>query len=577
MAYTALYRKYRPMVFEEVIGQAPIVETLKNQIRQGSIAHAYLFAGIRGTGKTSTAKILARAVNCLDLQGSDPCNRCALCKGILDEAITDVVEIDAASNNSVDDIRELRENVRYAPAKAKNKVYIIDEVHMLSKGAFNALLKTLEEPPAHTVFILATTEPEKIPETIRSRCQRFDFRRIGPEDLAERMRFILKDLDVEAEDGALELIVRNADGAVRDGLSLLDQCLAFSEGPLTRKTVQSVMGVSGDGLLLEFVERISEGDADGAFLTLEELFAGGKETGQLLRDLTGHFRSLMLAGLDASAEKILGVDRDRLEAFKGQRKRAGMAFVLRGLDLLSDYEYRIKYAPQPRILLEMLVLRLMRPEYDDRLDAVLQRLERTEKALEALQRKSVSPGIPGVAAEPGPPAGTRGKEAPKEKPEAPFNNLTGEPRTANGGNRKPDGGPAGEKPAAPEKTDPAAVFSTGMVAFNAVADRWEEILEGVREEKVSTHAFLREAVPKDIRNGRLVLLFKEGYWFHMNNLNSPENKAIIEKVLSREAGMALGVECLMEDDWKGAGGPEDEVARIKEVFKGLEDRLEIED
>ncbi len=559
MSYMALYRRYRPMVFGDVVGQESIVDTLKNQIRQGSIAHAYLFAGIRGTGKTSTAKILARAINCLEPSGSEPCNKCEICKGILGESIMDVVEIDAASNNSVDDVRELRENARYAPAKAKNKVYIIDEVHMLSKGAFNALLKILEEPPAHTVFILATTEPEKIPETIRSRCQRFDFRRVGQSDLMGRLKYILSDLKIDAEEEALRLIAHNADGGVRDALSLLDQCLAFSEGAITRDVVQSVLGISADGFLFEFMESVIDRDADGTFEKLEEIFSAGKETNQFLKDLTRYMRALMIAGLKESAEKILGVGPERLERLKKQRKRAGMTFILRGLDLLSDYEYRIKYAPQPRILLEMLILRLLRPEYDNSLEAVLQRLDKAESELAKIKKHGLALPV--------------AKKELQELPKSEESEVIPDKRTA----------VMVEKMASKTvKTDvsreiPNDPISEETNIFSELMDRWNDVLNGIRVKNRSTHAFLREAVPKDIKNGNLILLFKEGYSVHMKKISGLESKRIIEDAILEETDFDVNIECIMEGFQGEVVASGEEEARIKEVFKGFEKLIEIED
>ena len=566
MSYTALYRRYRPMVFDDVIGQASIVETLKNQISQGTIAHAYLFAGIRGTGKTSTAKILSRAINCLEPDGSEPCNECEICKGILGESIMDVAEIDAASNNSVDDVRELRENARYAPSKAKNKVYIIDEVHMLSKGAFNALLKILEEPPSHTVFILATTEPEKIPETIRSRCQRFDFRRVGREDLLKRLKYILSDLETGFEEDALSTIVRNADGGVRDALSILDQCLAFAEGAVTMEVVQRVLGVSADGFMFEFMDRIIEGDADKTFEKLEEIFSAGKETNQFLRDLTQHMRALMISGLKESAGKILSVGDEQLARLRKQRGAAGTAFILRSLDLLSDYEYRIKYAPEPRILLEMLTLRMLRPEYDNSLDSVLQRLEKAERDLKELKKSGIrtaeqTPKAEKLKAE-------TAERAENEKPAA-KKPLTQKEKVQKAQEAKEE--------AAASADAPNEMLSGDTIYFSDLMGKWKDVLLGVKEKSKLTHALLREAVPKDIVNGKLVLLFKDGYDVHMNKLNGPANRTMIESVLQEEADCRLQIECVMREAWDGSVSPIDEESRIKEVFKGFEGIIEIED
>ncbi|MTI66135.1 MAG: DNA polymerase III subunit gamma/tau, partial [Firmicutes bacterium] len=285
MGYQALYRKFRPRTFDEVLGQEHITTILKNQILNDNIAHAYLFSGTRGTGKTSTAKIFARAVNCENNTNGNPCNECEVCKKIQDESIMDVVEMDAASNNSVDDIRELREKVKYLPSKGRYKVYIIDEVHMLSKGAFNALLKTLEEPPKHLLFILATTEPQKLPATILSRCQRYDFKRLNMKDIVDNMKTICNDIDVEIEDRGLHLIARNADGAMRDALSILDQCVSFAEGKITHDYILSILGTVNNDVYFDMADHIINKDLNKALELIEYIVLNGKDIKQFIKDL----------------------------------------------------------------------------------------------------------------------------------------------------------------------------------------------------------------------------------------------------------------------------------------------------
>ena len=271
--HKALYRVYRPQKFEDVVGQEHITKTLRNQIENNNIGHAYLFSGTRGTGKTSTAKIFARAVNCLESIEQEPCNECEVCKDILHDNIMDVVEIDAASNNSVDDIRELRENVKYSPTKAKYKVYIIDEVHMLSQGAFNALLKTLEEPPSYVIFILATTEPHKIPATILSRCQRFDFKRVTVKDITSRMKKICVEENIEVEEKALNLIARNSQGALRDALSILDQCISFGDNKIEYKDVVELLGTVNVEQLFDLAQYIINQDTKESLKILNEFIS----------------------------------------------------------------------------------------------------------------------------------------------------------------------------------------------------------------------------------------------------------------------------------------------------------------
>src|SRR6056297_747914 len=282
MSHQAIYRKFRPMDFDSVLGQEHITETIKKQIIKGTTAHAYLFSGIRGTGKTSTAKIFSRAVNCLNPQKGNPCNKCEICISTLKERNMDVVEMDAASNNSVEDIRDLREKVKFLPTKSKFKVYIVDEVHMLSKGAFNALLKTLEEPPEHLLFILATTEPEKIPATILSRCQRFDFKRLSVDDIIVNMKDICEQLGVEAEEKALRLIANSAEGAMRDALSILDRCLNLQDEIITYESVLDLLGTVNYNLIIDFTESIINKDVSTMMFQLDDILGEGKEIIQFL-------------------------------------------------------------------------------------------------------------------------------------------------------------------------------------------------------------------------------------------------------------------------------------------------------
>lgn len=292
--YQALYRQYRPKTFDEVLGQRHITNILKNQIVKENIGHAYLFSGTRGTGKTSTAKIFARAVNCLSPENGNPCNKCEICQGILDESIMDVIEMDAASNRKIDDIRELKDKVIYPPTRAKYKVYIIDEVHMLTTEAFNALLKTLEEPPKHLIFILATTEPQKLPQTILSRCQRFDFKRITSKDLIENMRNICNNLKIDVEDDVLRLIARNTDGAMRDALSLLEQCLAIGETRITYEDAVNILGIVNSQTIFDIVDKVIDKNIEEGLELINQVIENGKDIHQFIKDFLYHFRNLMI-------------------------------------------------------------------------------------------------------------------------------------------------------------------------------------------------------------------------------------------------------------------------------------------
>ncbi len=384
MSYTALYRKFRPVSFEDVKGQDHIVTTLKNQLKAGRIGHAYLFCGTRGTGKTTVAKILARAVNCEHLKDGSPCNECDTCKGILSGTSTNVIEIDAASNNGVDNIREIREEVSYRPTQGKYKVYIIDEVHMLSTGAFNALLKTLEEPPEYVIFILATTEVNKIPVTILSRCQRYNFHRISIDTISARVKELLDKEGVQAEDRAIRYIAKAADGSMRDALSLTDQCIAFYLGQeLTYDRVLDVLGTVDTEVFSRMLREVIKGDAAACLRLLGDLVRDGKEMGQFVSDFTWYLRNLMLLKSSEDLEDVLDVSTENLKQLKEESRLIDDDTLFRYIRIFSDLSGRIRFATQKQILVETELIRLCRPQMDTDLSGVLDRIrvleEKTEK------------------------------------------------------------------------------------------------------------------------------------------------------------------------------------------------------
>lgn len=351
MSYTALYRKFRPAEFEDVKGQDHIVTTLKNQIKSGRIGHAYLFCGTRGTGKTTVAKIFARAVNCEHPVDGSPCGECDMCRNIAAGTYMNVVEIDAASNNGVDNIRSIREEVEYRPAQGRYKVYIIDEVHMLSIGAFNALLKTLEEPPEYVIFILATTEVHKIPITILSRCQRYDFRRITIDTIAARLNELMKKEEVEVEERAIRYIAKAADGSMRDALSLLDQCIAFHIGEkLTYDKVLSVLGAVDTDVYSALLRRMIDRDVKGVLQTVNDLVMEGKELAQLTTDFTWYLRNLLLAKSSDNMEDVLDVSTENLAQLKEEAQMIENDALMRYIRIFSDLSNQLKYATQKRVL-----------------------------------------------------------------------------------------------------------------------------------------------------------------------------------------------------------------------------------
>ena len=354
MAYQALYRKWRPQKFEDMVGQTAVTKTLKNAIIHHKTSHAYLFTGPRGTGKTSAAKIFAKAINCLNPQDGEPCNDCLLCKGITEGTIGDVIEIDAASNNGVEEIRDIRDKARYAPTQAMYKVYIIDEVHMLSTGAFNALLKTLEEPPKNVIFILATTEPHKIPATIISRTQRFDFRRITNDEIIQRLRYILEQEEIAYEEEALSVIARCANGGMRDALSLLDQVISFSDDKVSFEQAIQVSGSLTDDLMIEFVRLLTQQQAQAALLQLQDLLLLGKEASRLIEEWLEFSRDLLVA-------KQIGDMIGRSETFIAFAKEVEEAFLYRFMDALNQTQQEMRFTTKPTISLEVFTIKMAQP------------------------------------------------------------------------------------------------------------------------------------------------------------------------------------------------------------------------
>ena len=383
MSYTALYRKFRPDEFEDVKGQDAIVRTLKNQINADRIGHAYLFCGTRGTGKTTVAKIFAKAVNCEHPVDGSPCGECAMCKSIAAGTSMNVIEIDAASNNGVDNIREIREEVTYRPTEGKYKVYIIDEVHMLSIGAFNALLKTLEEPPEYVIFILATTEAHKIPITILSRCQRYDFKRISIETIAARLRELIDKEGWDVEDKAVRYIAKMADGSVRDSLSLLDQCAAFyMNETLTYDHVLEVLGAVDTEVFSRLLRQLLAMDVHQVIETVDELVMQGRELSQLAADFTWYLRNLLLVKSSDNMEDVLDVSSENLALLKEEAQMIDSDTLIRYIRIFSDLTNQLKYATQKRVLLEVTLIKLCRPAMDQNKDALLDRIRAIEKQLE---------------------------------------------------------------------------------------------------------------------------------------------------------------------------------------------------
>jgi DNA polymerase-3 subunit gamma/tau len=392
VAYQALYRVYRPQSFNDVVGQQHIIKTLQNALVQEKFSHAYLFSGPRGTGKTTAAKILAKAVNCEKAPIAEPCNECATCRGITDGSISDVIEIDAASNNGVDEIRDIRDKVKYAPSAVRYKVYIIDEVHMLSIGAFNALLKTLEEPPAHVIFILATTEPHKIPLTIISRCQRFDFKRISPEDIVYRMKEVLGSEELEVSEDALYEIAKASEGGMRDALSLLDQAISYSTEKVSLEDVLSLTGAVSQAFIVKIVQAIFNENIVEALDSVESLIKNGKDPARFVEDLIFYYRDVLL--YQASEENAYLLEKAAVnEEFKELSSKMDSAFIYKVIAELNQTQQEMKWSNHPRVLLEVALVKLAQSstKQEDTLpyQDILQKMNQMEAELQQLKEKGI--------------------------------------------------------------------------------------------------------------------------------------------------------------------------------------------
>ncbi|MDQ7819173.1 MAG: DNA polymerase III subunit gamma/tau [Armatimonadota bacterium] len=535
MSHLSFYRKWRPRTFEEVIGQERVTRTLQNAIRAQRVVHAYLFAGHRGTGKTTTARILAKALNCAQGPTPTPCNACAQCEAIGGGYAVDVIEIDAASNRGIEEIRELRDRIRLAPAEARYKVYIIDEAHMLTPEAANALLKTLEEPPAHAVLILVTTEPHRLPPTILSRCQRFDFRRVSSREIVARLRHIAREEGFAVDERALTLIAASADGSVRDAESMLDQLVAFAQGPVTADDVVAVLGLVEEETALRLADAVIARDPTACLALVHQAAADGRDARQLLRALLDHFRDLLVVATGSRDADLLDTTEARLAALSAQAERTSVEDILRALAVLSATEAEARWNPQPRLLLEVALVRLCRPEMDPTLEGLRARLRLLEQKIAG----APAPAAPAPASTPEPPR-------PAPRPEEPA------PREA-------------EEPApAPSPADPPPA-----VDLNQVRQLWGRILEEVKRTKMFCHALLIEGVPLRVEGSTLVVGLRAGYNFHVDNLHRPENRAVVEGALERVLQRRLRLHCTLIETLPEPTPPpvaDPVVARAAELF-----------
>ena len=536
--HKALYRVYRPKNFSDVIGQEHIVRTLKNQIENNNVGHAYLFCGTRGTGKTSTAKIFSRAVNCTNLHNDEPCNECENCREILEDKTMDVVEIDAASNNSVDDIRELRENVKYSPAKAKYKVYIIDEVHMLSQGAFNALLKTLEEPPSYVIFILATTEPHKIPATILSRCQRFDFKRVTVKDISSRMRYICEKEGIEADEKALNLIARNSQGALRDALSILDQCISFEGNKISYNDVIELLGSVNIEQLFDLAESIIKEDTRKSLQILNDFIIWGKDVRNLVNDLIDHFRNLMVCKISNDLDEIISLPEETIDLLKQQAETIDTNNLIRILNILSEAQDGMKISSNPRVLMEVTMMKIAQPMFDESKEALIKRIENLEQKIESGNIKvnhiSTNQTVDNF---------NENTVEKQEDENIEYENLKGDD-------------------------------------IKLVEKSWKKILQKMKEDKNQViRALLQDVDSFNISEDTLYIIFTDNYSFAKSRLDSPATIQYVEKVIREVLNRSFSVKIALKSQLSNLNTQIKKEDKGEQILKNIvsEDILEVKD
>ena len=526
MAYTALYREWRPKTFNDVVGQEHITTTLKNQILNNRIAHAYLFCGTRGTGKTSTAKVFSKALNCLNLKDGEPCNECEMCRKINEGLAIDVTELDAASNNGVDKIRDIIDDVKYPPQEAKYKVYIMDEVHMLSAGAVNAFLKTLEEPPANVIFILATTDPQKLPITILSRCQRFDFKRINNNEITARLRKIVDDQNVLADERSLNLIARVSDGAMRDSLSILDQAISMGNGNVDYNTVVSMLGLVTNEHLFNLTNAVIQRSVEKSIGIIEDVIYSGKDIYLFIKDLITHYRNLLMVKVTNNPEEVLDMSEENIALIKEQGTHLRAEEIMRCIRILQEAENNAKISKQARLYCELAVIKMCKIEYDTSSEVMLTRLNKLEENL-----KNGSIKVATV--------------------ESQNNNINAVKKSINNVESK--------KPTQTQHIEETlSGNSDSRITINDVQKAWRDILEAFKARRAMViSSLIQIGKPIACANGIVTVQFEKQYQFSRDRLSESKNKPIINEVFSEILQENIKVNFVVEEDNKGSKSTED--------------------
>lgn len=515
MGYTALYREWRPKTFDDVVGQEHITTTLKNEIINDRIAHAYLFCGTRGTGKTSTAKVMAKALNCLNLQDGEPCNECEMCKKINEGLAIDVTELDAASNNGIDKIRDIIDDTKYPPQEAKYKVYIMDEVHMLSVGAVNAFLKTLEEPPKNVIFILATTDPQKLPITILSRCQRFDFKRINHKEVSARLRRITEAQNIDCEDKSLDLIARVCDGAMRDALSILDQAIAMGENEIDYNDLVSILGLVTNEYLFDITNSIIERNIEKSMIIVDKLVYSGKDMQLFIKDLIAHFRNLLMIKVTTNPEEVLDMSLENITLVREQGRKIRVEEIMRDIRILQEAEANSKMSKQSRLYLELSIIKMCKIEYDTSNEVILSRMNRLEEDLKNGKVQIVS-------------------NSSVDESENHSNNT----RTIrNDSNQKREA--TSSKKMENKISGNGEVVNEGFnteskLTIDDVARAWAEILEMFKAMRARIiHASLITGKPYSFKNGVLTIGFNELYSQSKPRLENQQYRETVNEIFSK--------------------------------------------